>query len=112
MERSENPGRHRRFPDCAEPVIVRRFAPTRWLHRGYESSLPLPLAQESLPSGLTRGSPPSTERGGWAARMRSCVNVLATKQSILPLRDKMDCFASLAMTAEGSRHTLTRHRPA
>src|SRR5882724_900131 len=23
------------FPDCAEPVIGRRFAPTRWLHPGY-----------------------------------------------------------------------------
>jgi hypothetical protein len=22
-------------PDCAEPVIGRRFAPTRWLHPGY-----------------------------------------------------------------------------
>src|SRR6267143_1991394 len=24
-------------PDCAEPVIGRRFAPTRWLHLGYGS---------------------------------------------------------------------------
>src|SRR6266481_4969431 len=24
-------------PDCAEPVIGRRFAPTRWLHPGYGS---------------------------------------------------------------------------
>jgi len=23
------------LPDCAEPVIGRRFAPTRWLHPGY-----------------------------------------------------------------------------
>jgi hypothetical protein len=27
------------FLDCAEPVMGRRFAPTRWLHPGY-SSLP------------------------------------------------------------------------
>jgi hypothetical protein len=32
---------------------------------------------------------------------------LATKQSILPLRGKMDCFAALAMTAEGVRATLS-----
>jgi hypothetical protein len=25
-----------RIPDCAEPVIGRRFAPTRWIHPGYE----------------------------------------------------------------------------
>jgi hypothetical protein len=23
------------FPDCAEFIIGRRFAPTRWLHPGY-----------------------------------------------------------------------------
>ena len=30
--KSENEGP---APDCAEPVIGRRFAPTRWLHPGY-----------------------------------------------------------------------------
>jgi hypothetical protein len=25
-----------KYPDCAEPVIGRRFAPTRWLHPGYK----------------------------------------------------------------------------
>jgi hypothetical protein len=36
MERSAI--RESRFaaPDFAEPVIGRRFAPTRWLHPGYE----------------------------------------------------------------------------
>jgi hypothetical protein len=27
--------RERAFPDCAEFIIGRRFAPTRWLHPGY-----------------------------------------------------------------------------
>jgi len=27
------------FPDFAEPVIGRRFAPTRWLHPGYRTEL-------------------------------------------------------------------------
>jgi hypothetical protein len=32
-----NPGPKTRLdsPHCAEPVIGRRFAPTRWLHAGY-----------------------------------------------------------------------------
>jgi hypothetical protein len=29
------------FPDCAEPVIGRRFAPTRWLHPGYRLAVPI-----------------------------------------------------------------------
>ncbi len=28
-------------PHCAEFIIGRRFAPTRWLHAGYEPQLPL-----------------------------------------------------------------------
>jgi len=27
------------FPDFAEPVIGRRFAPTRWLHPGFDPGL-------------------------------------------------------------------------
>src|SRR6266581_2387030 len=38
------------------------------------------------------------------------------KQSILPRKGRMDCFAALAMTVSGrwhsaARHTLSRHRP-
>jgi hypothetical protein len=33
MERKRNAGTG--IPDCAEFIIGRRFAPTRWLHPGY-----------------------------------------------------------------------------
>jgi hypothetical protein len=37
MERQRNAGQAAPLiPDFAEPVIGRRFAPTRWLHPGYE----------------------------------------------------------------------------
>jgi hypothetical protein len=34
-KRNPGPAPRDRFPDFAEPVIGRRFAPTRWLHPGY-----------------------------------------------------------------------------
>jgi len=36
MERSENPGLTHAGPDCAEPVIGRRFAPTRLAPSGLQ----------------------------------------------------------------------------
>jgi hypothetical protein len=41
--------------------------------------------------------------GAWRGEdVNVCLDVIASeaKQSILPLRGEMDCFASLAMTAE------------
>jgi len=38
MERERNAGPV--FPDFAEFIIVRRFAPTRWLHPGYRLRRP------------------------------------------------------------------------
>jgi hypothetical protein len=50
MERSEIRDLIRRiaFPDCAEPVIGRRFAPTRWLCAEHDRQ----LGGESLLSSL------------------------------------------------------------
>src|SRR6266702_7091875 len=46
-------------PDCAEPVIGRRFAPTRWLHPGYapeyEGGEPPPLPLHVLLLRSRRG---------------------------------------------------------
>jgi len=44
MERKRNPGRLALVAptlDYAEPVIGRRYAPTRWLQPGYERNHPL-----------------------------------------------------------------------
>ena len=47
--------------------------------------------------------------------VKLCLHVIArgnaTKQSILPLRGEMDCFASLAMTPKRTLATSPRHAP-
>jgi len=50
MERKRNPGPP--SPHSAEPVIGRRFAPTRWLHAGYTN-----LSPRSAPPSLPDKSP-------------------------------------------------------
>jgi hypothetical protein len=40
-----------RVADCAEPVIGRRFAPTRWLHPGYSLSTRTRSGFSDLPVG-------------------------------------------------------------
>jgi hypothetical protein len=60
----------------------------------------------------------ATTRAPRAARSRSRIrnysNVIASaaKQSIPPHKERMDCFAALAMPVSGrARHALSRHRP-
>jgi hypothetical protein len=57
-----------------------------WSRGGFHDFLGTPLDRQEI-GGRRRVKSPSL-RGA-----------LATKQSILPLRGEMDCFASLAMTA-------------
>jgi len=48
-------------PDCAEPVIGRRFAPTRWLHPGYATT---PPARTAKSCGLDAPTLASSSRSG------------------------------------------------
>ncbi len=51
-------------PDCVEPVSGRRFAPTRWLHPGYE----FPLSRRSSPPGRRRAARPASDVRGRCCR--------------------------------------------
>src|SRR5665213_1532944 len=53
MKRSAMRGSDCRFPDFAEPVIGRRFAPTRWPHPGYALLHPFMSSKGLRQSGLT-----------------------------------------------------------
>src|SRR6267154_3476463 len=93
MERSEIRGLAGSIaiPDCAEPVIGRRFAPTRWLHPGYRGSprAMTPSIRRRLPRALCLGRlhPPRQIIG--EPRERSLQRLAALAGGLALLRQRL-----------------------
>src|SRR5882757_7720557 len=73
-----------------------------------------PHSQSSSPANRPRECAPDDRLR--EAIHRPAVIASAAKQSISPRKERVDCFAALAMTVSGrwhstARHTLSRHRP-
>src|SRR5450432_2833265 len=61
------------FPDCAEFIVGRRFAPTRWLHPGYEGG-----CFASRISSHTRGGVSGKARGSAPNGRNAAATAFAT----------------------------------
>src|SRR5882757_10936854 len=93
-------------PDCAEPVIGRRFAPTRWLHPGYSRYCKV------LAAALARMRRYRTHHPhrscGWLRQAKAAESLIAVPAFYIPARRS---YGLQPLTVGGGRIKPFCHSP-